>query len=318
LDAFSGWVILASLGALAIEPCLWELTNAGDECLLFRREDFENPGQSRAFQEILSSRSVELQSLARKFKSLLDCPLSKFPPADSAGPVLSASADLGARSTNRMWRRSSSTRTRSRGLSATMVDPALLPTHSGSLPDWLKAESGQRPRLPSIPNGTVSNAHDNGLPSWFWRLVISGGSVPILLICFMLFTSWSSRSSVVPMLSQSSQAEQEASNLFVRKSHLGQSHFGFLAIAGFAPAIFFAMALWKNFLQLDVWTVALAATTFLCVGFQTIVSILALGDALDDAGKWWYGAFPLQAILNGVFLTIGFDWKTAIRTATLK
>jgi hypothetical protein len=39
---------------------------------------------------------------------------------------------------------------------------------------------------------------------------------------------------------------------------------------------------------------------------------------LDDAGKWWYGAFPLQAILNGVFLTIGFDWKTAIRTATLK
>ena len=47
LDSFSAWVIFTSISALAIDPRLWNLLDAGDECLLFRRADFEKPRASR-------------------------------------------------------------------------------------------------------------------------------------------------------------------------------------------------------------------------------------------------------------------------------
>src|SRR4029077_855325 len=49
LDNFSAWVIYVSLVALSIDPTLWQTTGAGDECLLFRQEDFNNPDTSNAF-----------------------------------------------------------------------------------------------------------------------------------------------------------------------------------------------------------------------------------------------------------------------------
>jgi hypothetical protein len=71
LDAFSGWVVLLSLVALGVDPRLWQRLNAGDECLLFRRDDFENPAVSKAFQAILAARTPELRSLARQVQSFL-------------------------------------------------------------------------------------------------------------------------------------------------------------------------------------------------------------------------------------------------------
>ncbi len=43
LDRFSGWVVFLSIAALACRPELWREQGAGDECLLFRREDFLDP-----------------------------------------------------------------------------------------------------------------------------------------------------------------------------------------------------------------------------------------------------------------------------------
>jgi len=50
LDGFSLLVMGISLRALQLEPGLWQELQAGDDCLLLRREDFLQPGQTRAWQ----------------------------------------------------------------------------------------------------------------------------------------------------------------------------------------------------------------------------------------------------------------------------
>ena len=54
MDAFSIWVIYVSLLALAIEPALWQTLGAGDDCLLFRREDFVHPDTSPIFRALFA------------------------------------------------------------------------------------------------------------------------------------------------------------------------------------------------------------------------------------------------------------------------
>jgi hypothetical protein len=86
LDSFPGWVILVSLSALAVEPHLWRLLNGGDECLLFRREDFDHPKQSRAFQTMVRSQTPEIRALGSYLQSLLSMPLAQIPPVDTSAP----------------------------------------------------------------------------------------------------------------------------------------------------------------------------------------------------------------------------------------
>jgi predicted nuclease with TOPRIM domain len=90
LDNFPGWVILASLSALAVEPRLWRLLNRGDgrttEFLLFKREDFDHPNQSRTFQTMVRSQSPEIRALSSYLKSLLSMPLAQIPPVDTSAP----------------------------------------------------------------------------------------------------------------------------------------------------------------------------------------------------------------------------------------
>lgn len=71
LDNFSAWVIYISLVALSIDPNLWHSTGAGDECLLFRQEDFQNPDTSRAFTILESHPNIHIQTLAIMFKNLV-------------------------------------------------------------------------------------------------------------------------------------------------------------------------------------------------------------------------------------------------------
>ena len=52
IDNFSAWVVFISISMLVIDPRLWQSVNGGDECLLFRREDFERPERSKAFQTL--------------------------------------------------------------------------------------------------------------------------------------------------------------------------------------------------------------------------------------------------------------------------
>jgi hypothetical protein len=81
LDNFSAWVIFCSVTCVALDPRLWQILNGGDECLLFRRGDFERPDRSRVFQVLESSRP-EVKALAGQFRTLLAMPLRQVPALD--------------------------------------------------------------------------------------------------------------------------------------------------------------------------------------------------------------------------------------------
>ena len=90
LDNFSVWVIYLSLKALSIRPSLRTQFKGGEDCLLFRRKDFEAPAQSLLMKELKGI--PELQPLANNFQSLLsrsplDIPLFD-PDSQPEGPKL--------------------------------------------------------------------------------------------------------------------------------------------------------------------------------------------------------------------------------------
>ena len=72
LDNFSAWVIYLSLVALAVHPELWSNHRGGDESLLFRKEDFLQPGSSALLRDINRSSNIQLRSLSQLFRSLLN------------------------------------------------------------------------------------------------------------------------------------------------------------------------------------------------------------------------------------------------------
>lgn len=65
LDNFSAWVIFTSLYATAIDPSLYERLGAGEDCLLFRQDDFLKPLQSCAFAALEQHSNPDVQSVAR-------------------------------------------------------------------------------------------------------------------------------------------------------------------------------------------------------------------------------------------------------------
>lgn len=71
LDNFSAWVIFLSLYALSIAPDLWDGSGNLDECLLFRKKDFEAPYASQVIQVLAGSKDPTLQQLALRFQVLL-------------------------------------------------------------------------------------------------------------------------------------------------------------------------------------------------------------------------------------------------------
>lgn len=72
LDNFSAWVIYLSLVALSVHPELWRNHRGGDECLLFRKEDFLHPDSSALLRELLRSSNTQLRSLTQLFRSFLN------------------------------------------------------------------------------------------------------------------------------------------------------------------------------------------------------------------------------------------------------
>ncbi|MBW7886470.1 MAG: hypothetical protein H3C34_28350, partial [Caldilineaceae bacterium] len=86
IDNFSTWVVYASLVALAAEPQLWTTVQAGDECLLFRREDFERPDRSRVLQALGASGDPRLHRLAGVLRDLLSLDPHQIPPIDGQLP----------------------------------------------------------------------------------------------------------------------------------------------------------------------------------------------------------------------------------------
>ena len=92
LDNFSAWVIYVSLVMVSLDPSLWQRLDAGEEHLLFRREDFENPRSSQPLSVIQHTQDSKAQSLVSLFVSLLYLKLNEIPPLDqlsipSLGPT---------------------------------------------------------------------------------------------------------------------------------------------------------------------------------------------------------------------------------------
>ena len=82
LDTFSAWVIYVSLIVPAIDSSLWHRFGAGDECLLFRRDDFASPESSEVLLTLERHSDRRLQQLAVLLASYVHMPMSKIPALD--------------------------------------------------------------------------------------------------------------------------------------------------------------------------------------------------------------------------------------------
>jgi tetratricopeptide (TPR) repeat protein len=80
LDRFSAWSIYTSLYCLARDPLLWHRLAGGDECLLFRHQDYKSPEQSTAFRILEHHELPEVRRCARQLRRLLQLPLEQLPP----------------------------------------------------------------------------------------------------------------------------------------------------------------------------------------------------------------------------------------------
>ncbi|HET8887796.1 MAG TPA: hypothetical protein VFQ41_02760 [Candidatus Angelobacter sp.] len=87
LDNFSAWVILISIVAAARNPNLWTTFKGGDDCLLFRRHDFEAPDQSPLFKSLTKSQDSQVAALANLFRTFLSLTCATVPPLNLAEPI---------------------------------------------------------------------------------------------------------------------------------------------------------------------------------------------------------------------------------------
>jgi serine/threonine protein kinase len=113
LDRFAGWVIYASLVALAVAPQLWQLRAEGDEKLLFGATDYTNPSASTAFATL--RQNARLARLADLIADLSQTSVENI-------PALDPTAHLGS--------------------FASTAPPSLASRRSTSLPIWMEPVTG--------------------------------------------------------------------------------------------------------------------------------------------------------------------------------
>ena len=82
LDNFSAWAIQTSLLSISVDPSLWDKLSAGDDCLLFRRADFEKPLESDVFKVLENHDSEPIRTHAKLLRCILTYPLEQVPPLD--------------------------------------------------------------------------------------------------------------------------------------------------------------------------------------------------------------------------------------------
>ena len=87
LDNFSVWVIYLSLKALSVRPSLWKQFQGGDECLLLRRKDFENPDQSPILGELKRLPEANIGRFVTAFQSYLSLSPLEVPFIDPELPT---------------------------------------------------------------------------------------------------------------------------------------------------------------------------------------------------------------------------------------
>jgi hypothetical protein len=86
LDNFSGWAVYMTLIAVSIDSSLWGRFGGGEEHLLFRKEDFDQPRYSRLFRSLQHLKDDRIQRYLPLFRSYLGMKLSSIAsPADVIG-----------------------------------------------------------------------------------------------------------------------------------------------------------------------------------------------------------------------------------------
>jgi hypothetical protein len=86
LDNFSGWMIYLTLIALSVDSSLWSRFGRGEEHLLFRKDDLDQPRFSRVFRSLEQLKDDRIQKYLPLFRSFLGMGLSAIAsPADVIG-----------------------------------------------------------------------------------------------------------------------------------------------------------------------------------------------------------------------------------------
>lgn len=88
LDNFSGWVIYLSLLALSVRPSLFTDVSGGDENILLRQKDFQNPSSSHTLRLIEQTNDPKVLSVLKLFRSLLDMSPADVPPLSSVATIV--------------------------------------------------------------------------------------------------------------------------------------------------------------------------------------------------------------------------------------
>jgi hypothetical protein len=80
LDNFSAWSIWTSLRCIEQDPRLWRKLGCGEECLLFRQEDYADPSRSVAFAYLEQHESEVIREASRTMRRLLTLEPRNVPP----------------------------------------------------------------------------------------------------------------------------------------------------------------------------------------------------------------------------------------------
>ena len=105
IDNFSAWVIYVSLVALAVHPELWAKHRGGDECLIFRKEDFLHPSASSLLRDLSDSPNMQLRLLIELFTSLFNLSPQDVPSLDGLQTRITVGSTKGriASSLSKNW-----------------------------------------------------------------------------------------------------------------------------------------------------------------------------------------------------------------------
>jgi YVTN family beta-propeller protein len=171
LDHFSSWVIYISLLTTAVDATVWQRLDGGDECLLFRQADLQDPATSPAFAALAACESELVRAAGAHLAQLcrLDSPLHA-PPLDP--DELPAPTDL-------PQRRHLPPSTRRPSQRRTIPYPAP-PPRNGDVPVVRPA-----PPTPSTPNPAPTHQSSDDTPD-----STGGGWGFLWMIALIVFNSW--------------------------------------------------------------------------------------------------------------------------------
>ena len=73
LDRFSEWIIYLSLRTILLNPALWMNLKGGDENLIFRNIDFNNPDSSDSFKILENQQNSDLKKIVHFLREIISC-----------------------------------------------------------------------------------------------------------------------------------------------------------------------------------------------------------------------------------------------------